>query len=388
MLICIVSRGVPSVKDPQWGCFEKDQANALKSLGHKVVVVSVDTRFRLFYRKFGVKRTNLDGIDYFDCFVLPSVITRILLGSEKNIYIRYLQLEYIYKKVQKLYGTPDIIYAHYLPNIYIASKLKEKYNIPVVGIEHWSKLNVDKLSADVFFMGKYAYFNIDALISVSENLRIRIYQHFHKDSIVIHNMVGSEFWQKCLHHNSGREKNTKNIKFISVGSLLYDKGYDLLIEAFAISGIKDFELNIIGEGNYRRNLEALIRQKGLSNKVFLVGKKCKQDIIRYLLESDIFVHPSRGENFSVAIIEGLSAGLPVIASLCGGASECINKSNGLIFPVGDVKELSDKLLYMSLNYRDYDKQKISDDCRNNYSPEIIASKIVAVFNNVLDKYKS
>ena len=69
MFILLISRGVPTKRDPQWGCFERDQANALRALGHKVVVVSVDTRFRLFYRKFGIKRTNLDGIDYFDCFI-------------------------------------------------------------------------------------------------------------------------------------------------------------------------------------------------------------------------------------------------------------------------------------------------------------------------------
>ena len=56
MFILLISRGVPTKRDPQWGCFERDQANALRALGHKVVVVSVDTRFRLFYRKFGIKR--------------------------------------------------------------------------------------------------------------------------------------------------------------------------------------------------------------------------------------------------------------------------------------------------------------------------------------------
>ena len=104
MFILLISRGVPTKRDPQWGCFERDQANALRALGHKVVVVSVDTRIRLFYRKFGIKRTNLDGIDYFDCFILPSIITRVLLGLRNSVYIRYLQLS-VYSPILRFHGA-------------------------------------------------------------------------------------------------------------------------------------------------------------------------------------------------------------------------------------------------------------------------------------------
>jgi len=54
MFIALISRGVPSKRDPQWGCFEKDQAEALAATGHKVVVISVDTRFRFYWRKLGI----------------------------------------------------------------------------------------------------------------------------------------------------------------------------------------------------------------------------------------------------------------------------------------------------------------------------------------------
>ena len=39
MFIALISRGVPSKRDPQWGCFEKDQAEALVAVGHKVAVI-------------------------------------------------------------------------------------------------------------------------------------------------------------------------------------------------------------------------------------------------------------------------------------------------------------------------------------------------------------
>ena len=54
MRIFWIARGYPSQKDPQWGCFEKDQAEALRKAGHEVVVLSVDTRFRWYYRPLGI----------------------------------------------------------------------------------------------------------------------------------------------------------------------------------------------------------------------------------------------------------------------------------------------------------------------------------------------
>lgn len=47
MNILLISRGYPSNRDVQWGCFERDQAKALQKLGHTVTVMSIDGRFRL-----------------------------------------------------------------------------------------------------------------------------------------------------------------------------------------------------------------------------------------------------------------------------------------------------------------------------------------------------
>ena len=80
MFIALISRGVPSKRDPQWGCFEKDQAEALAATGHKVVVISVDTRFRFYWRKLGISHYYTNGIHYYDCFIVPGVIIRKFFG--------------------------------------------------------------------------------------------------------------------------------------------------------------------------------------------------------------------------------------------------------------------------------------------------------------------
>ena len=47
----MIARGYPTPKEPQWGCFEQDQAEALQRYGHRVVVASVDSRFLWRMRK-------------------------------------------------------------------------------------------------------------------------------------------------------------------------------------------------------------------------------------------------------------------------------------------------------------------------------------------------
>ena len=68
MYILMISRGIPTKEFPQWGCFEQDQAEALQKAGHKVVVVSVDSRFLLMYRKLGITYNYRNGIDYYNSF--------------------------------------------------------------------------------------------------------------------------------------------------------------------------------------------------------------------------------------------------------------------------------------------------------------------------------
>ena len=54
MYILMLSRGIPSSRYPQWGCFEKDQAEALAALGHKVIVLSVDSRFLFSWEMWNI----------------------------------------------------------------------------------------------------------------------------------------------------------------------------------------------------------------------------------------------------------------------------------------------------------------------------------------------
>ena len=276
-----------------------------------------------------------------------------------------------------------MIVADFRYNMAYATTLKKKYGIPLIGIEHWSELNNDELKPLVRYLGTIAYNNVDRLIAVSDSLRLMIKKHFGKESIVVHNMVGELF----VNNLPVEEKDSSKTIFISVGSLFPVKGYDILIKALGkINGeLSNWELRLIGEGNEHARLQKMIDYYGLTDKIFLLGRKNKQEIVQNLNESSIYISSSRSENFSVSVLEALSVGLPVVATICGGIRECIDNHNGLLVPVEDSDALADALIKMVQNLNKYNRKTIANECKRRFAPQVIAMQLTNIFEEVINK---
>ncbi len=144
---------------------------------------------------------------------------------------------------------------------------------------------------------------------------------------------------------------------LSSGRLEYNKGFDLLINAYHKLMPADVDLIITGEGPYRKNLEGQIRSLGLEDKVKLVG--FTTDMEDYYSQAAVFVLASRVEGYPNVLIEAMSMGCACIAMDCEyGPSEIIqHKLNGLLIPVENTAVLkqsidlllSDKILHQTLS---------------------------------------
>lgn len=380
MIIYFIVRGIPDTNDPQWGSFEFDQAKALAKLGHKVIYISADRRFRTYHRHWGFSKQNTNGVIAYNSFILPSSLLR-LLGLKIENFIRMWQLQKMYEHAVMDVGKPDVLYSHYLFMTYEAAELKQKYHVPLVAMEHWSELQKPVL---IPFVARYisSYSKADRLIAVCKSLQTAIIRHCGIKPVVVYNMVGNEF---VYQHTLPCEK----VRFVTTGSLIYRKGFDMFAKAFSLLNLpkNKWELTIIGEGEERTNLQKQIKEGGFSDNIYLVGSKNKTDIAKMLNESDVFVLPSRNENFSVAVLEALACGLPVVASICGGIRECIDEKNGVLFEVDDVDALAAAIKHMYEHYQDYDRQAIADDCRARFSSEVIAKQLTAIFEDVVAKHK-
>ena len=132
---------------------------------------------------------------------------------------------------------------------------------------------------------------------------------------------------------------------ISSGRLWEQKGFDVLIKAFAeVRRETSCRLIILGEGPERGQLEALIKELKLTSAVDLPG--WVPNPWQYLSRSSVFVLPSRWEGWPSALVEAIACGLPAITTNCPGAGKEIiaHGETGLTVPTDDVQTLKNAIL--------------------------------------------
>jgi glycosyltransferase involved in cell wall biosynthesis len=166
---------------------------------------------------------------------------------------------------------------------------------------------------------------------------------------------------------------------LSVGELNKNKNHETVIKAISKSNNPNIYYVICGEGTLENYLKNLSVDLGLGNRVRLMG--FRNDIAEVYKAADIFAFPSLREGLSVALMEAMVAGLPVICSDIRGNSDLIeNGINGYLLPRLDVQGYAKKIneLYISRQKRellgDNNREKIS-----NYTLERIIGRMKQIY---------
>jgi glycosyltransferase involved in cell wall biosynthesis len=131
---------------------------------------------------------------------------------------------------------------------------------------------------------------------------------------------------------------------LGVGRLTPAKDFPTLLRAFArVRQVRAVRLVILGEGELRGTLEALVRDLGLEDSVSLPG--FVQNPYAYMARAKLFVLSSAWEGFGSALVEAMACGLPVVSTDCGGPSEILEGGMyGRLVPVGDPQALAEAIL--------------------------------------------
>ena len=137
-------------------------------------------------------------------------------------------------------------------------------------------------------------------------------------------------------------------RVVSIGRYAYDKGNDLLLQAWAIieKEMSDWTLDIYGNGN-QEPYQMQMAELGIDpHRCHLYGPV--SDVKTEYLSSSIFVLPSRFEGFGLVIIEAMACGVPVIAFDCenGPRSIITNGENGFLIPPFDIHLFAEKVMLL------------------------------------------
>ena len=131
---------------------------------------------------------------------------------------------------------------------------------------------------------------------------------------------------------------------VAVGRLERQKGFDVLLDAFAASGAREtHRLIILGEGSDGEDLRARVTALGLDGRVLMPG--WDDNPWAWMKGADAFVLSSRWEGFGNVVIEAMACGLPVVVTDCDfGPKEIVRHGeSGLVVPTGEVGPLREAI---------------------------------------------
>ena len=146
---------------------------------------------------------------------------------------------------------------------------------------------------------------------------------------------------------------------LSAGRLTKQKNFSYLVNEFSdfLKINNNFVLFILGEGEDKKKLIQLIENKGLKEKIFLLG--FKQNIYSFMRNSEIFILSSLWEEVGFAMVEAAICNSYIISSDCpNGPKEFLNNGkNGILFKSNSKNSLLNSLI----NYSNLDREKIFAD---------------------------
>ncbi|MFT4185655.1 MAG: glycosyltransferase [Micrococcaceae bacterium] len=210
------------------------------------------------------------------------------------------------KKVKEILADYDVLNVHLFPTLYYFSLFNV---IPKVFTQH----NVAKgprYDHSIFFpIESLIYRSYQEIITVSKKSYVSFSNFLKKLRVNTHiSNIRNGIYHDWLMRKLKNTKEAGKLNILSVGRLEEQKNYAKLIEA--VKDLPDVKVTVYGEGNQRNNLEKLIEKYGLENRFFLKGKN---KITPELIQSyDCFVSTSYYEGLSIAWLQAMAAGLPLV----------------------------------------------------------------------------
>lgn len=182
-----------------------------------------------------------------------------------------------------------------------------------------------------------------------------------------------------------RRSTCTNKKIICVGRLNEQKGYDRLIEAWALVAPKhpDWSVYIYGNGELEDVLRKDIHQRGLDANIFI--EKPVSNIVDKYLESSICVMASRFEGFGMALAEAMACGVPCVSFDCPyGPADIISDGNdGLLVENSNTTEMAEKICYLIEN--EDVRKEMGNRAKSNisrYKPDIVMKHWTDLFSEL------
>jgi glycosyltransferase involved in cell wall biosynthesis len=169
-------------------------------------------------------------------------------------------------------------------------------------------------------------------------------------------------------------------RLVAVTRMTEIKGVPDLLQALSLlqARRRDWTCDLIGGGERGEEYRALASQLGLGNVVFR-GELRRPEVAVALREADLFVLASRLETFSVATVEAMASGLPVVVTACGGPEELVGPETGGVVPKQDPAALAEALDRTLSDLESFRPEEIAKGVAGRFGAEVVGRRLLEVY---------
>lgn len=286
------------------------------------------------------------------------------------------------REVRRLGRRIDLVHAHVtLPAGVFGASLARRLGAPLIIQEHKAPFeDLVKNERDARWMRKVLGC-ARRIVAVGPDLRERMRRFVPDgvDPIVIPEMVRTN-----LYRLRPPRPASETCRLVTVGGLEQRKDHATIVNAVSLLRQRGHkvELEVLGEGPERGNLEGLIRRHRLEDTVVLAGHQPRERVRDALESCDIYVHASIRETFCIAAAEALSMGRPVVTTRSGGPEEFVDEGSGVVVAPGDPDALAGGIRRVAERLDSYDREAMHDRIDRSYGPEVFARRVLSLYGEV------
>jgi glycosyltransferase involved in cell wall biosynthesis len=367
MKILIVASWFPRADSPFNGVFIAEQARAL-AREHEVTVLAPEVL------PAGAQRLReVEELDGYRC---------VRLGLPARNLLHHLDYARAIVAEAKAIDA-EVIHAHVaLPAGFAAVLAGRWIRRPTIITEHRGPFSALMETPRDRFKVRYALERANAVIAVSSALADQMRSYGIERPIrVVPNVVDMDRFRVetplCL--------VGAPFRLLFAGILRdHNKNLPLLLRSLArlIDGGGDYRLNVVGDGEVRRECEALAYELGIAENCDFRGALAPDALASEMSKCDLFVLPSRAETFGVVAAEAMAAGRPVVATRSGGPEDFVAPETGLLVPSDDEEAMAGAIREVCEHLDRYRPENISDYARRRFSHQAIAAQLTKIYEEI------
>lgn len=352
MRVLAVSTWLPTDSHPTTGTFVVKDAQAIASLGHDVALVHL------------VPPTQADAPSRAELGGMP--VTRIPMATSRPADIAEAG-----RRLRPLVSRADLL--HTMAFSSLLPTVGWRCPVPWVHTEHWSGLTAPQTLPWGWRLVLPSLTPLlrapDVVTAVCDYLAAPIRELRRKRPTLV---------VPCIVPSPAQEVAPRprhdTLDLVSVGALVARKDPLLAVDIVAELRRRGHPARIrfVGQGELAAPVQERAGQSGIADHVDLVGAQDREGVLAELARADLFLGPTRGENFFVSCAEALVSGRPVVVGATGGHGAYIDPSVGATVARQEAGAYADAVERVLQQTRGVSAQQIRDTVGDRFEPEVVA----------------